>query len=251
MNLVKITNSYLKDVSWINASAVDYVTSNKIDVWKINIPSHLSLLDTFRLILSPEEIAKANSFYQTKDKNRHIIGRGAIRSILEKYLNQPASLIKFKEETNKKPYLINSGKNNLFYNISYAADWILLAVANSEIGVDAELIKHNFDFRGIIYKNFSGDEVNYIINYKIPADHFFLLWTRKEALIKATGQGLNDHLKLMPVLDGTHLVQSDIISSINDWEIHSFKINDQYIASIAAVFPAGEIRFFDANLNFK
>jgi len=65
------------------------------------------------------------------------------------------------------------------------------------------------------------------------AERFFRIWTRKEALTKATAQGLDCDLRLLPGLDGVHIVDDGIIASNDDWVISSFNLNDSYTASIA------------------
>jgi 4'-phosphopantetheinyl transferase len=244
----KITNRYLGDISWSNSSEFDFIGHNKVDVWRSNMNVNLPFLDTFLSIMSFEEIVKARRFYQIKDRNRYIVGRGAIRNILSKYADQPAAAIKFGEGANKKPYLINSNKNKLFHNISYSGDWILLAVSSSAVGADMELVNRHFDFQGIIHQVFNEEEINYI-NNDLSAEQFFLLWTRKEALVKATGKGLDNDLKLIPCLNGVHPVQMDIISSTDDWQISSFKIDDNHIASVATTPFINEIRFLDLKHN--
>lgn len=244
----KITNRYLGDISWRDSSEFDSIDGNKVDVWRINVNTNLSFLDNFLLIMSFEEVVKARRFYQIKYRNRYIVGRGAIRNILSKYyLDQPGAAIKFAEGVHKKPYLINSTNKKLFHNVSYSGDWILLAVATSEIGVDTEQINPHFNYREIIRQVFNEEEVNYI-NDKLSPEQFFLLWTRKEALLKATGKGLDDDLKLIPCLNGIHSVQSDLISSTEDWQISSFQIDDGNIASVATGPLINEIRCWDIDL---
>lgn len=244
MPLIKISNHYLDHINWVNSEACNFVTNNMADIWRINISSNLFLLDHFLSILQPAEIARANRYFQAKDKNRFIISRGALRVILGKYFNQSPSSIEFAEGANKKPYIKSTGKTELRYNISHSGDWILLAVANSEIGADTEQVNPAYHYHEVLQDNFSGDEINYI-EQGISPERFFLLWTRKEALTKATGKGLDEDLKLIPCLDGIHLAESSVISSANDWLISSFELHACYIASIAVNPTIEEIRFWD------
>ncbi|HMG84034.1 MAG TPA: 4'-phosphopantetheinyl transferase superfamily protein [Ferruginibacter sp.] len=237
-----ITNQNLANISWAIATGFDRMNGEKADFFRIRISDQLSFLADRLSVLSSEEIARANRFHQTKDKNRYIIAHGMLRNILEKkYLHQPAAAIKFIEGKNKKPYL--DADKKLFFNISYSGDWIVLAIAGSEIGVDIEMINRDLDINEVMQQSFSEDEINYM-NTNSSREQFFLLWTRKEAILKATGQGLNNHLKLIPVVDGTHSVPN-IISSNNDWQVSSFAIADNYIASIAINYLVNEIRFWD------
>ena len=246
MGLIKIHNRYLENIAWTNAETCDFaLINNNIDIWRINISANLPLLTSFLSIINPGEIARSNKYFHTKDKNRFIISRGALRHILGKYLNRSPNSIEFGIGENKKPYLVNS---DLHYNISHSGDWILCAVSNPEIGADVELINHDFKYQEVIEDNFSSDEVNYI-RQNLSIERFFMLWTRKEALTKATGKGLDEDLKLIPCLDGVHPAQSDVISSANDWLISSFKLYEDYIASVASDTLPNEIRFWD--IDFK
>ena len=122
----------------------------------------------------------------------------------------------------------------------------MLSVSDFEVGADTELLNYTFNYKEIMYDYFSDDEANFI-KQKTSVDHFFLLWTRKEALIKATGKGLVDNIELLPGLDGTHSVQSDVISSTDDWLINSFKLDHLYTASIAYNPSITKTRFFSFN----
>jgi len=248
MGLINITNGHFDAISWMDANACDFTLDNNTDTWKINVSSNLVFLEDFQSTMAPNEIAAATRFYHTTDKNRSIVTRGAVRKILGEYLNQPPHSIAFGTEKNKKPLILNDRKAGLHFNISHSGDWILLAVADHEVGVDIELINYLFHYQEVMADYFSGDEIGYI-KQNTPVERFFKLWTRKEALIKATGKGLVDNIESLPGLDGTHTISSDIISSKNDWIINSFKLEQQYIASIAYSPLIGNTRFFDYNFN--
>jgi len=92
--------------------------------------------------------------------------------------------------------------------------------------------------------NFSREEIGYI-NQAPSLERFFMLWTRKEALTKATGKGLDSDLKLIPCLEGTHFAQSETMSSTRDWLINTFKLNEHNLGSVA-INPGTTItRFWD------
>jgi 4'-phosphopantetheinyl transferase len=247
MALIKITNRYLDDLTWTNAATCDFSPGTNVDVWRINISANLSLLDSFLAIMPPSEIARADRYFQTKDKNRYIISRGALRNVLGKYLNQSSGSVEFGAGENKKPYIINS---NLNYNMSHSGDWILFAISNTKIGADTELINNAFNYQEVIEDNFSVDEVNYI-RESASIERFYMLWTRKEALTKATGKGLDGDLKLLPCMDGIHFARGDVISSADNWLISSFKLNEHYTASIASDESIKKMRFWDIDLQKK
>jgi 4'-phosphopantetheinyl transferase len=244
MGLIEISNRYLSTVNWMNSSACVFNVSEHVDVWKIEVSADSLLLDSFLAIMPPGEIDRANRYFQTKDKNRYITSRGALRNILGEYLNQPPASVTFGIDIGKKPFILNTGATPLHYNISHSGNWILLAVSTSTIGADIELINYSFDYKEVIDDIFNPEEVNYIKQTQ-PIERFFQLWTRKEALTKATGKGLDDNMKAMPGLDGVHFVQSNLIASSNNWLISSFNVQGQYEASIASNPAISEMLFWD------
>jgi len=245
MSAIKIQIRYLNDVSWVNGSVCDFsVHNNKADVWRINISSNLSVINSFLEILRPGEIARANRYYQTKDRDRFIISRGALRIILGKYINQQPALIEFKTGPNKKPYINNTNHDQLCFNISHSGDWILVAVSNSEIGADTEQVNYAFNYKDVLQGNFSSAEIDYI-DQDSSVERFFMLWTRKEALTKATAKGLDEDLKSIPCLDGVHVTESSTVSSEEDWQISTFKLSENYLASVANNIKIVTIRFWD------
>ena len=113
-----------------------------------------------------------------------------LRKLLAGYSNLAPDEIKFAEGLNKKPFAENANLSDLHFNISHSADIILIAISNSEIGVDVEKVDNSFSYEEILPHNFSDEEIDFIKN---PED-FYLLWTRKESLLKATAKGLDDDL---------------------------------------------------------
>jgi 4'-phosphopantetheinyl transferase len=245
MSIIKIQINYLTDVAWNNAANCDFDLKDKTDVWRINIRSNLPLLDSFSEILHADEIARANRYHQAKYRDRFVISRGALRTILGKYLNLQPALIEFKTVVNKKPAVDNTNQGRrCYFNISHSGDWILVAVSGSEIGADTEQVNFTFNYEDVLQDNFSDAEIGYI-NQNAAAERFFILWTRKEALLKATAKGLDEDLKLIPSLDGVHAAESSTISSGDDWQISTFKLSENYVATIANNIKIVTIRFWD------
>jgi len=245
MSLVKISHYCPNDITWLAPGAGDSNINGHTDIWRVNISDNLSYLDRFSTLINTAETARANRYLQAHDRHRFIISRAALRIILAVYLNEQAALIEFEIGVNKKPFLKNAA---LHYNVSHAGDWIIIAVANTPVGVDVERIDPSFDYKDIIIEYFNKEEVKYITG---ADDHsrFFLLWTRKEALTKATGKGLDDDLKLVPALNGEHSVNPDLLKSTSDWQVNSFELYNGYLATFATAEIAGQPRFRDADLS--
>lgn len=244
MPSINVTNNFLADIAWLNALACNYKINNGIDVWKIRVGLSTAFINGYKPMLIGDEVARANKFYRQQDRDRFITSRIVLRIILSKYLNLDPEAIEFAPGLNKKPFIKNGNPCNIQYNLSHSGDAILLAIADSIVGADVEFVNHDFGYRDVLPDNFSANEVNYITEGD-SVHRFFKLWTRKEAITKATAQGLDCDLRLLPGLDGTTTVAEHIIASDNDWVINSFNLDDQYIASVAGNPFIGKITFFD------
>jgi 4'-phosphopantetheinyl transferase len=240
MGSIQIENHCSVPVKWGKNDNSDFNVSNKIDLWRININSNLFFIDNALLVLNLDEIERANRYYQAKDRNRFAISRAALRIILGKYLGISPASVTFGLDFNKKPFIVNTEKSALRYNLSHSGDWVLIAVSSSEVGVDVEFIKQSFQYQEVIKDYFIADEIDYI-NQNSSLERFFLLWTRKEAFVKATGKGLDNDLRTIPSLDGTHA--EDKISIVQNWYINSFKLNEHYIASLAGNHIINNVRY--------
>jgi len=245
MNLIKITNNSIEDITWLNYNNCDFLVKNQnIDVWRINISENLVNLELFDSLLNPFEISRRDKYYQTKDKNRFIISRGSLRHILGLYLHLPPKTIKFNTEINKKPFVEN--QLGLHFNLSHSEDWAVIAIGNTNVGADVEFINHNFKYSDVLEDNFSIDEIKQIEENN-PIETFFKFWTRKEAITKTTGKGLDENLKLLPATNGSHHADSLIIDSIANLYIYTFKLNSEYIVSIGSNSITNNLRFWDIN----
>jgi len=244
MGNIRITNQYSDHILWAAPAACPYLLNNGVDVWRININDSLPFVDNFLTIMNTGEIARTNRYLYATDKNRAIITRGSLRFLLGKYLNKKPSSLLFEVAKNNKPYLKNESGSALHYNISHSGNWVILAVADKEVGVDIEYINPQFDYQDILTDNFSEDEISFIME---NPEHFFTLWTRKEALTKATGIGLDDHLKFIPALTGEHFAKGNILATANNWIVNSFKVDSEYVASLAVNPLTSGLRFWDVD----
>lgn len=243
MRPIKVTNHFLTGISWLDAAACDFSTGNHIDVWRITTYQRLPIISELLAILPQDELARANRFFQQKDRDRFIVSRWALRNIIAKYIGMPPADIVFEAGKNKKPH-VKSDSVNLHYNLSHSGGHILLAVAGSVLGADIEFINNDFKYSEVLADNFSANEIRYI-NEAEHTDRFFRLWTRKEAITKATAQGLDCDLRLLPALDGTHEAETGVIASDEDWVINSFAIDGQYAASVAHTPAIDKIAFYN------
>lgn len=206
-----------------------------VHLYRISIDNNLGRLATFNALLSPDEHFKADRYLKEQDRNRFTIGRGALREILASYMGISAAAIQFDAGINKKPFAIADPQ--LCFSISYSSDWLLIAVSNKDVGVDIEFIDSDFSSDEVAHEYFSAAELNYLDTQHTNSS-FYKLWTRKEAFLKATGQGIGDHLKFTASLDGAHQLDSQLNGSDRNWKVLSFMLNQDYVCAVASEFEA-------------
>ncbi|SDD32200.1 4'-phosphopantetheinyl transferase [Mucilaginibacter pineti] len=239
MSKVEVSIQFLNAVEWHTRAACDFTLTSGVDVWRIDINANARYIDKLLTTLQPDEVARANRYLQERDRTRFIVSRASLRHIIGKYTNQPEAAITFTVGANKKPYVDG---HSLKYNVSHSGNWVVIAVANSDIGADTETIDHTFPYQSILSDNFSDAEADFIGQ---SAEKFYLLWTRKEALTKATGQGLDDNLQHIPCLDGQQTADNRLLLTEKNWQVKSFNLDNKNIASVVAEADAAGMSFFE------
>jgi len=215
---------------------------DKVHVWRATLDPEKSRLHDLEQILAPDEHARAGRFYFQKDREHFIAARGLLRTILGRYLNQDPSELRFCYSPYGKPSLAtSSGENALHFNVSHSHGLALYAVTSGrEIGVDLEHLRTNFAGEDIAERFFSRREVEAL--RALPADMrqkgFFNCWTRKEAYIKARGEGLSLPLDQFDV----SLAPGEpaaLLSTISDpleasrWSLQKLEPGPGYVAALA------------------
>ncbi|PWU21618.1 MAG: 4'-phosphopantetheinyl transferase [Verrucomicrobia bacterium] len=163
------------------------------------VPSRL------RETLSRAELQQVARFHFDKLRDRFVAAHGILRVILSRYLrdNTWGKALEFKIGPYGKPALAGSyARCGLQFNLSHSDDLMLLAVTRAgAIGVDIERIRPMEDATDLVERFFSPRENSAF--RKLPAaqqpDAFFNLWTRKEAWLKATGEGIGSLLNRVEV----------------------------------------------------
>ncbi|MFD2917701.1 4'-phosphopantetheinyl transferase family protein [Psychroserpens luteus] len=219
-------------ISHKDFNQLDESTSD-IKLFKLKLSSYYNLVPEFIKYLSIAELERAQKYHFEKDSNQFIICRTLLKFILAKYTNLNVSKIDIKLDPNKKPYL--NLKESVYFNISHAEDFAIITLSNKAIGIDLEYLNRDFDFSEILSDIFNTLEIETVLNAKNKTQAFYNFWTRKESIVKATGQGISDYLSLIPAIDGCHSVSSKLLNDFKNLQVLSFDLNDHYVASLALI----------------
>ena len=192
-----------------------------------------------RGLLAPDEMDRAGRFRFAHLRRSFILARGVLRILLGRYLNAAPGDIEFSYGSKGKPAL--AAGNRLQFNASHTGDLALFAFTlDCEIGVDVEAIRPMPDIERVAKRFFCAEETEELMS--LPAgqrEHgFFLCWTRKEAYIKATGDGLSTPLDafrvtLLPgAAAGMIHLERDLIAA-QAWTLHDLALAPGYAAALA------------------
>jgi 4'-phosphopantetheinyl transferase len=170
------------------------LSKGDIHIWRADLDLPIIGFQKLYQTLSIDERVRAGRFHFEKDRRRFIVGRGTQRTILGCYLNVEPSWLQFCYGKNGKPALADSfGRGAIFFNMSASEGLALYAFTRDhEIGVDIEHIRDIPEMDQIAERFFSAREngVFRSLPESKKREAFFNCWTRKEAFIKAKGEGL-------------------------------------------------------------
>jgi 4'-phosphopantetheinyl transferase len=141
--------------------------------------------------LSADERDRAGRFHREADWRRFVVARGALRIILARYLGSDARALAFRYGPFGKPELPDAP---LRFNLSHSGDLALCAVTRGRaVGVDVEQLRPVADCEQLAARYFSPEEHAALVQLSAAARSraFLACWTRKEAYVKARGDGLS------------------------------------------------------------
>lgn len=220
------------EIEWCEYNEQNILTKNYAHIFKINCNIYDMVEKNLSWMLSVAEIEKMNRFFKPDDRKRYALGKYFSRQLLGKILNiEPQSLSFLMTKTNK-PYL-----KDMNFNISHSGDYVVIAISIRPIGIDIELIKNHFDHDSLEEVCFTRNERKLITTL----EDFYTFWTRKEALLKATGEGLIDDL-----LD-IECIATKITRNNQTYVMDSHLIENNYLLSLAYDESIQKVNFWDVN----
>ena len=181
--------------SWWFPPKILLLGNNEVHVWRVSLDLKAARVQSLQQTLSGDERARAGRFHFQKDREHFVIARGVLRAILGRYLDMEPSQLRFCYGSHGKPALAQeAGEQALRFNVSHSHGLALYAIARGrELGIDLEYLRPQLADEQIAEQFFSLREVAVLRG--LPADRqqkaFFDCWTRKEAYIKARGEGLS------------------------------------------------------------
>ncbi len=193
----------------------------------------------FESLLAADELDRAGRFRFGHQRESFVIARGALRCLLGLYLDILPKDIHFLYGAKGKPAL--EADAHIEFNMTHSGSLAAVAItAGCQVGIDLEQICPLPDLQQVAAGFFNSAEASEIMS--LPASEreraFFSCWTRKEAYIKAVGDGLSSPLDdfRVTVLPNTpprliHL--GNRADGIESWTLHDLCLAPDYAAALA------------------
>ncbi len=164
----------------------------EVHLWQASLEGRAA--DIFESFLSDDELTRANRFHFIRDRNHFVVARGLLRNLLAAYLGVNCAELRFSYGAQGKPFLLLDDQAQINFNVSHSDGRAAFAFTRGrDLGVDLEYVKDDFDDELIANRFFSRAEVLALrtVPVALRKQAFFNCWTRKEAYIKARGEGLS------------------------------------------------------------
>jgi 4'-phosphopantetheinyl transferase len=232
------------------SSAEDFrLDADSVHLWSLSLRVSPASLDRLAPLLDSAEQRRAKLFHFDRDRRRFIVGRAALRNILGRYLRAEPADLRLEYSPRGKPFLPTGSA--LHFNFAHCEDLAVLAMTRRpNVGVDLERVRPVEGALEMAAFFCSPDE--YAQFQSVPAlekeTAFFRLWTRKEALLKATGHGIGDALNKVEVSfrsdDPPRLIRmpEELAILSSRWSLQEFKPADGFLAVVARPGPPAILR---------
>jgi len=226
-------------IDWPEPSDPPYLGPSGVHVWAASLEAEAA---TWAKFLSRPEQERAARFHFELHRRRFIVGRGLLRVILSRYAQAEPQQLEFVCSAHGKPELAGAfSSSGLRFNLAHSEDLAVLAVTHlGPVGVDLEKIMPLEDVDELVARFFSTRENASF--QQLPTEEkpkaFYSLWTRKEAWLKATGEGIAHSLNLvevsfLPDEPARLLSLPQHLSQGFCWSLHSLYPAAQFAAALA------------------
>lgn len=213
----------------------------EVHIWSAAIDERFDKLLT-NSFLSENEKVRGGKFSYDIDSFVYSVRHNLLRIILGRYLKYPPAEIKFKNTPYQKPYIVYP-ITSMQFNISISSNRFVAAFCQQHsIGVDIELIRKIGNISQLTEDYFTPNEASWINTYpeSMLETVFFSIWSKKEAIVKATGQGLNIQLNTFDILS-----KSPITLSGDNWYLNPIPIFDDCVSAIAFNSPTSRLSYYN------
>lgn len=213
----------------------------QVIVWSWGLQGEPFVGDDAQAFLSDDERARQQRFVSEELRRRFLAARAGLRMLLGRHLDRDPRSLAFATGEFGKPRLV--GTDQIHFNLSHSEERAVLAISDAEVGIDLERARP-IEHVDLAKRYFHPNEVAAITASRDEAEQrraFFLVWTLKEAVVKALGTGLSTPLDSFEVAIAASRPRLAVApeGAPQTWWLHA-AMADDYCCALA-VPGAGEV----------
>lgn len=198
---------------------------------------------SYHALLDQGEADRLARFRFEEDRQRFLLGHGLLREILGQALRTDPAAIVFQRGRFGKPFVANS---TVRFNLSDTKDAVAVALTlDTDLGLDLETMTRHVDHRSVSQHYFTPGEQDSIAAAVDGKRRFLELWTRKEAVLKASGVGIMDDLRSLRVDQVTNDLRirhpEFVAMSGPEYHVHTWHVGDALLLSLATPHPVDRV----------
>jgi 4'-phosphopantetheinyl transferase len=227
-----------------------WTLDEELHVWGISLDEMKLFVPEMESELNEEELLEAKKMRQRRDYLHKIISRWWRRYLLSRYLKRSFDDIQFSKDSLGKISIKDS--LGVSFSVSHAGNWVFLIFSiNNQCGIDIEELSPNSRMIAAITDLFHQEEKRFLASLKGTFAAFYELWTRKEALLKSIGLGLNVDISKVNCLTGLREVNLTSLPENQDkFQNLSFRPDEFHVGSIH-FRKVLKIRFFNGKVGSR
>lgn len=226
------------------------INKGKLEIFYAETRDLNSRFADIQRYVSCEEQSRADKFLFDKDRETYITCHAILRIVISQLLKLNPLEISFESRMNNKPGIKG---DPVHFNITHTREAFAITVSSEfHVGIDLEDINQEIEIRSIAEKYFSKKECEFIFKSETGSkNRFFLLWTRKESLLKALGTGIIDDLTNVEVSGRHNFISRNTFDSLefentfHSLFLYSKRIRNYYLS--VAVPQKASINFHRLN----
>jgi 4'-phosphopantetheinyl transferase len=239
----------LPPLLWSAGPAQPVLQDAEVHVWAVPLDLSAEEIAACLKVLDSSEQERAARRRFEPHRSRFIAARASLRMVLARYVKTTPEEIQFAYGPHGKPSLQFPTSPVLEFNATDSDDLVLVAVtAAGPVGVDVERIRALKDADALVKRFFSPREND--LFQKLPEEQkpvaFFNLWTRKEAFLKGTGEGISHSLNRVEVsfLPGkpAAFLPGATLEGLARWALQELVPAEGFAAALATRFPPSGIQ---------
>jgi 4'-phosphopantetheinyl transferase len=225
----------------MNPRRRDYLSEHMI-VWSARVSQANDSLTLLESCLDDRDRERAARFRFPEDRARFVLGRALTRKCLGHYLQLRPESIELATTDRGRPFFPHD--ETVQFSISHTHDLVAVALTgDARIGLDLEYVNPHVELPELAKRIFCEADLQTFLalpnGERLPA--FFRAWTRKEAYLKARGEGIAEKLQEISVSFGPEETVSvrdgRDPSAAETWHLRTLPVPDGYAGTLACDDP--------------